>query len=142
NEVTNVDLETVDPQTKIVINKTQLEAALSNAAVTHIYINETIGSEEVYTIYHLNRDNVTIKGLNEAKVFGTFVIKANGVTVEDLSIENKGNPTGENNQHRSGMYVWANSITLRNNVFTNGLGDQAGLSNAIQLMASEAIDIS
>src|SRR5690554_5372831 len=145
NTLINVDLDTVDSHTKIVTNKTQLESALANQNITHIYINGTIGSEASYTIYTLDRHNVTIKGLNEAKVYGTFIIKANGVTVEDLSIQNQGNLTVDgstpSNPLRSAIYVWSNSITLRNNIFTNGLGDQPGLSNAVQVMASEDVDL-
>lgn len=144
-ESNNIGNIVLDSHTKTVTDKTQLESALANSNITHIYINGTIGSEESYTIYTLDRDNVTIKGLNEAKVYGTFIIKANSVTVEDLSIQNQGNLTVNgstpSNQHRSGIYVWSNSITLRNNIFTNGLGGQQGLSNAVQVMASENVDL-
>jgi uncharacterized repeat protein (TIGR02543 family) len=120
-----------------VTNEAELNAALINPNITHIYINGTIGSEESYTIYTLDRDNVTIKGLNEAKVYGTFIITANGVTVDGLQIQNKGDVTGESTTNRAAIYVYAENVVITNNTITNGLGSNEGLSNAIQIMSSK-----
>lgn len=127
-----------------VSDKQGLEAALANPVVTDIFVDGTIGSEGDYTIYNIDRP-VTIQGLKTrasegAKVFGSFVVKSEGVTIDNLSINNRGdlelsNGKTESSTNRGGIYVYAEKITITNNTFTNGLGDNAGLSNAIQLMS-------
>src|SRR5699024_1956887 len=58
-----------------------------------------------------------------------------GVTIDGLAIQNKGDKTGESSTNRGGIYVFAKNVTLTNNTITNGLGTEAGLSNAIQIMS-------
>ena len=127
-----------------VSDKQGLEAALANPVVTDIIVDGTIGSDIEYTVYDVNRP-VTIQGVRTrasegAKVFGSFVVKSEGVTIDNLSINNKGdlelsNGKTESSTNRGGIYVYAEKITITNNTFTNGLGDKNGLSNAIQLMS-------
>lgn len=126
----------------LVTDKAGLEAALLDEAVTEITVSGEIGNAEAYTVYNVNRP-VTIQGADGAKVFGTFIVKADGVTIDNLAIQNKGdleleNGKTESSTNRGGIYVFAEKITLTNNTITNGLGDKAGLSNAIQIMSSKA----
>ena len=122
-----------------VSDKESLVAALENPVVTDIFVDGTIGSEDGYTIYNIDRP-VTIQGLKTrasegAKVYGTFMVKSDDVTIDNLAIQNRGDLEGAYSINRGGIYVYAEKITITNNTFTNGLGDKNGLSNAIQLMS-------
>lgn len=123
----------------LVTDKAGLEAALLDEAVTEITVSGEIGNAEAYTVYNVDR-TVTIQGADGAKVFGTFIVKAEGVTIDNLAIQNKGdleleNGKTESSTNRGGIYVFAENVTLTNNTITNGLGTEAGLSNAIQIMS-------
>lgn len=126
--------EEVDESKAKVSNKEELENALTTEVVTEITIEGTMGSDGAYTVYNVDRA-VTIKGGADAKVYGTFIVKADGVTIDNLAIQNKGDLKGESTTNRGGIYVFANDVTLTNNTITNGLGENDGLSNAIQIMS-------
>lgn len=129
-----VDLEK-DPS--YVTTSAELEAALKNEELTEITIDGQIGSTSDYTVYTLERDDVIIEGSKGAKVFGTFIIKGDNVTIDGLAIENKGDATGSTS-HRTAIYVYADSVTITGNTITNSLGASGGIANGIQLMRKSA----
>ena len=101
-----------------------------------IQISGTIGSESAYTRYDIadTKTGITLQGVTGNKVYGTFVVHADAVTITGLNIQNKGDLTGESSWNRGGIYLRANSCTITNNTITNGLGANAGLSNGMQIM--------
>lgn len=114
-------------------SKAGLTAALEDKRVGVIDVKGIIGKDE-YTIYNVDRE-VTIKGGKDAKVFGTFIVKSDDVTIDNLAIQNAGDLDKKSSNNRGGIYVFANNVTITNNTFTNGIGKNPGLSNAIQLMS-------
>lgn len=135
--------------TPTVTTAAELEAALSNPIVTHITIEGTLGDDSHYTIYEVDRPVTIIGGgsivtrteESKAKVFGTFMVKADDVTIENLAIQNQGDVGGNqlpSPQVRGNIVVWAKNVTIKNNTLTHGLGDKAGLANAIQIFSSVA----
>ena len=133
----------VIPKTKAADNLIVTSSALLTSAFRDIapggtiYIDGVIGNEGEggYTRYDIiDKDNLTIKGINEGKVFGTFVITSNNVVFEDLWIQNKGD-MGGSSFNRAALYIYAEKITIKNNKFTSGLGHSAGISNVLQVMS-------
>ncbi|MCF6459520.1 hypothetical protein [Clostridium sp. Cult3] len=143
-EISGKEPGTVTSDTDVDVSKKvssveALKLELTNDKVTKIIIEGTIGSDDRkdgYTIYNVGRA-VTIKGGVNAKVYGTFIVKVDDVTIDNLTIQNKGDLDGESSKNRGGIYVFAENVTLTNNTITNGLGEAAGLSNAIQIMSSK-----
>lgn len=125
----------------------ELEAALSNPIVTHITIEGTLGDDSHYTIYEVDRPVTIIGGgsivtrteESKAKVFGTFMVKADDVTIENLAIQNQGDLGGDQKpspQVRGNIIVWAKNVVIKNNMITHGMGAEVGLANAIQIFSS------
>src|SRR5690554_686896 len=110
----------------------ELKDALLDEFIDTINIDAEITGDVVYNIDR----SVTIEG-NENKLFATFIIKANDVTINNLHLENKGDEAGTNTPNRGAIYVYAENITLTNNTFTTTL-DGDGISNGIQIMTPVA----
>src|SRR5690554_4329178 len=110
----------------------ELKDALLDEFIDTINIDAEITGDVVYNIDR----SVTIEG-NENKLFGTFIIKANDVTINNLHLENKGDEAGTNTPNRGAIYVYAENITLTNNTFTTTL-DGDGIPNGIQIMTPVA----
>lgn len=98
-----------------------------------IQIIGEVGSKAEYTVYTITRSDFTIKGSEGSKIYGTLIIRGNNVTIDGLHIENKGDVGTTSTQNRAAIYLWAESGTIINNTFTNGLGEQDGLANGLQL---------
>lgn len=64
----------------------ELEEALADEEVSHILVYGKLGDETNYNVYHVDRP-VIIQGTSGSKVFGTFIVKSNNVTIKDLSIQ-------------------------------------------------------
>ena len=112
-----------------------IQAAIDEAkSGATIVVNGTFGSEDAYAIYTIETSGITIQGLEGSKVYGTFVIKADDVTIDGLEIQNKGDKAGEASIKRGAIYVYADSAAITNNVIVSGLGNVEGLSNGIQVM--------
>lgn len=118
-----------------VTTEAELILALSLPFIETIKIKGTIGSANDYNVYTVNRA-VTILGQSASKVFGTFIIKSNGVEINGLAIENKGDSTGST-ANRGAIYVYAENVILKNNIITTGLTGE-GLANGIQIMSTKA----
>lgn len=89
-----------------------------------ILVSGTLGStdaENRYTVYTIDKDNITVRGIDGSKVYGTFIVKADGITIDNLVIQNKGDLGTASLNNCGGIYVFANNVTLTNNTITNGL---------------------
>ncbi len=110
------------------------------SAAAVIGITGTFGDVNNYTIYDvpITKTGITIQSTTGCMIYGTFIVKANGAIIDGLTIQNKGNLSGESNAHRGAIYVYAESATITDNTITNGLGSNAGLSNGMQIMRSSS----
>lgn len=129
-----------------IVNETQYksyntieEAIAAATSYDTILLRGTIGTEENYEIYTVPNEtnDLTIKGIEGNKVYGTFIVKGNNVTIDGLVIENKGDlKVNGRSAHSGGIYVYAESAKIINNTLINGLEDNAeGVNNAIQIMS-------
>jgi|GEM_PF-4735272 len=133
---------------KVVSDDSGLTNALLDTDVTKIILDGTLGSADRntgYAIYTIDRA-LTIQGTADAKVYGSFRVEADDVTIKDMAIQNAGDLTVGSSTpstgHRTGIYIVANNVTLMNNKITNGLGTEEGLSNAIQIRSPDGSTLS
>ncbi|MEG0169701.1 MAG: hypothetical protein RR658_06665 [Anaerorhabdus sp.] len=99
---------------RLVENSDQLKDALKLKS-KNIEIKGTLGSKQDYTIYEINYD-AKITGVVGNKVYGSFVVDADNVSIEGLEIENQGwtknDPT---DARRNAITVVSNKVTIKNN---------------------------
>lgn len=98
-----------------------LNDLLGVADITEITISGTIGSTDKYEVYAVDRA-VTIKG---GTVYGSFVVKADGVTFDGVTINNKGDGAG--GAHRNGINAYASRLSIKNCTFNSGTEFANGL---------------
>lgn len=114
----------------------QLTDALANDKIDSIVVEGTLGSTETYTTYKINRP-LTIKAhADGATVYGTFTITADDVTMEGLTVYNKGDNAGENSEERNAVNFAGKSITLKNNSF-NMTSRATGISNGVSIFPTD-----
>jgi len=115
-----------------------LEDALQDAIeLDTVIIAGEIGSGANYKIYTIDKD-ITIRGLEENKVFGSFMIVSDGVTIDNVRIENKGDFPNHLTLYRAAITAYVNDITIINNTFMHGL-DENGSSTGILLFRKSAV---
>jgi uncharacterized repeat protein (TIGR02543 family) len=103
-----------------VIDEETLKDALKSD-IEKITISGTIGSTEKYEVYTVDRA-VTIKG---GTVYGSFVVNADDVTFDGVTINNKGDGAG--GAHRNGINAYASRLSVKNCTFNSGTEFANGL---------------
>lgn len=126
----------VPPSTPIVETKEQLENAIANK-VGSIQIKGTIGSEEEYTVYTIKHE-MKIQGIKGSKVYGSFIVDADNVSIDGLEIHNQGWMTGDPvDARRNAISIVSNRVSITNNVLVSStiLNGKATISNGIVIQA-------
>ena len=95
-------------------NEAGLTAALAGEAAV-ITVKGTIGSESEYGTYTVARP-VTIKGENGSKVYGSFIVKANGAAFDGMNIKNEGSEASDSSS-RNAINAYTNKIAITNSTF-------------------------
>ena len=94
-----------------------------------ILVSGTFGSTDAYTVYNVKKA-ITIRGVNtgsdKAKVFGTFLLYVDGVTIDNLSITNK----GVSHPDKNAINLLGKQVTITNNDFSLGNGT-GGVANGV-----------
>ena len=93
------------------------EAGLAAALATglDVTVNGTIGSESEYGTYTVARP-VTIKGEDGSKVYGSFIVKADGVAFDGMNIKNEGSEASDSSS-RNAINAYTNKIAITNSTF-------------------------
>ena len=93
------------------------EAGLTAALATglDVTVNGTIGSKSEYGTYTVARP-VTIKGENGSKVYGSFIVKADGVAFDGMNIKNEGSEASDSSS-RNAINAYTSEITITNSTF-------------------------
>ncbi|AGA70553.1 cell wall-binding protein [Desulfitobacterium dichloroeliminans LMG P-21439] len=116
-----------------VTSKEELETALANVNTTIINISGTIGAADNYTAYEITK-SVKITGLPEAKVYGSFIIKTDGVVINGLTMYTRG---GGNGPLKAAIDVIAKNVTITNNIFElpnpAALASSGGVGNGVTI---------
>ena len=104
------------------------EAGLTAALATglDVTVNGTIGSESEYGTYTANRA-VTIKG---GTVYGSFIVKADGVAFDGVTIHNKGG----SDEHKNAINAYTKKITIKDCTFESG----SAFANGVVIFPSAA----
>ena len=107
------------------------EAGLTAALATglDVTVNGTIGSESEYGTYTVARP-VTIKGENGSKVYGSFIVKADGVVFDGVTIHNKGG----SDEHKNAINAYTKKITIKDCTFESG----SAFANGVVIFPSAA----
>ncbi len=135
-----------DPAIATATNTEELMGALADHSLTTINISGTLGSSESYKAYEIDRP-VTIQGTSGSKVYGSFIIKADGVKIDGLTIYTRG---GGNGPLKAAVDVIAKAVTITNNTFElpnpEQLATNGGVGNGVTIWpvgdASPAYNIS
>lgn len=126
----------------------ELASALSEAENgDFIVVSGTLGAKERdggYTLYNVKK-SVSIIGLDQNEIYGSFLVDADLVTLRGLNIKNKGWVTGEDTTaHRNAVTVASNKVTLEHNTMTAPDADvidgSAAIANGIVLSAGTDAD--
>ena len=112
----------------VVTNSDELTAALAGEAAV-ITVKGTIGSESEYGTYTVARP-VTIKGENGSKVYGSFIVKADGVVFDGVTIHNKGG----SDEHKNAINAYTKKITIKDCTFESG----SAFANGVVIFPSAA----
>ncbi len=98
-----------------------------------ILVSGTIGGPNSYTAYEITKP-ITILGLPDAEVYGSFEIKTDGVTVNGLKMYTRG---GGNGPLKAAIDVIAKNVTITNNTFElpdpDDLADNGGVGNGVTI---------
>ncbi len=97
-----------------------------------IVISGQVGGPEDYTYYEITKP-ITIKGISpDAAVYGSFIIKCDGVTIDGLTIYTRGGGEGP---LKNAIDVIAKTVTITNNTFVlpnpDALADNGGVGNGV-----------
>lgn len=115
-------------KTATVTTAEELTKALEDTTVDVVKVSGTIGSDSAYGTYTVDRV-VTIKSDAKATVFGSFVVKADGVVFDNLTINNKYEDA--NTANKNGISAYADKLTVTNCIFNanavNGTYEPNGL---------------
>ncbi|MGI1659841.1 MAG: cell wall-binding repeat-containing protein [Desulfitobacterium sp.] len=116
-----------------VTTKAELEAALANVNTSIINISGTIGAADNYTAYEITKP-VTITGQPGAEIYGSFIIKTDGVTINGLTMYTRG---GGNGPLKAAIDVIAKTVTITNNIFElpnpAALATNGGVGNGVTI---------
>ncbi|SFJ87350.1 Ig-like domain (group 2) [Paenibacillus sp. UNC496MF] len=113
----------------------ELTAALADPTIASIMVSGTLGGSDAYTAYEIARP-VTIKELPnaEAKIYGSFVIKSDGVTVDGLTMYTRGGGSGP---LKAAIDVIAKQVTITHNQFElpnpDALAVNGGVGNGVTI---------
>lgn len=88
------------------------------------------GAENGYTVYTIDKENVIVRGMDGAKVYGTFIVKKDA-TIDNLEILNKG---GNAHPHKNAINIVGRKATITNNTFTMNLSND--VANGIVVWAT------
>ncbi|MEG0169609.1 MAG: hypothetical protein RR658_06200 [Anaerorhabdus sp.] len=139
--VNTVPFYTSDKETKVVVQtKEQMESALKSN-MTQIEVRGTLGNENEYTIYRVNKTKA-ISGVEGNKVYGSFVVDADNVSINGLEIHNEGWVTGnEADARRNAITVVSNKVNLTNNklIANTNINGTSAISNGIVILAGTDI---
>lgn len=113
---------------------TSLEDAIGDAEDGEtILISGTIGAVDDYTAYEITAP-ITLQGEEGAKVYGSFIIKTDGVTVDGLTMYTRG---GGNGPLKTAIDVIAKKVTITNNVFElpnpEAVASEGGVGNGVTI---------
>ncbi|MFA6416889.1 MAG: hypothetical protein WCW61_01705 [Patescibacteria group bacterium] len=131
----NVDGSLVSPACTVTEpNCATIQEALNSASSGDtIFINGIIGDVSNYTAYEIT-EPLTIEGASGAEVYGSFIIKTDGVTINGLKIYTRG---GGNGPLKTGIDVIAKNATITNNVFElpnpEALAASGGVGNGLTI---------
>ena len=133
---------TVNPFDSITVNTSEDLSDALTQDYKNIIISGTLGSTSAYTIYRVEKP-VKITGTEGNKIYGSFIIDADNVTMDGLEIRNQGWVTGnDTDARRNAITVVSNKVTLTNNKLfanTNISGEEA-ISNGIVIQAGTDVD--
>ncbi|MGI5893926.1 MAG: pectate lyase-like adhesive domain-containing protein [Candidatus Merdivicinus sp.] len=108
----------------------ELEAALSNTSIKRIVITQSIGSAEEYGIYRVERP----VAIESGTVYGSFVVVADGVSFDGVTIKNKGDATNTKADRNAINFV-GSEITIKNCVFD--ASDSTEFANGVSIFPTE-----
>ena len=113
------------------------EAGLTAALATglDVTVNGTIGSESEYGTYTVARP-VTIKGENGSKVYGSFIVKADGVAFDGMNIKNEGSEASDSSS-RNAINAYTNKIAITNSTFES---DNKFANGIVIFPSDESVD--
>ena len=118
----------------VVTNSDELTAALAGEAAV-ITVKGTIGSESEYGTYTVARP-VTIKGENGSKVYGSFIVKADGVAFDGMNIKNEGSEASDSSS-RNAINAYTNKIAITNSTFES---DNKFANGIVIFPSDESVD--
>lgn len=104
----------------------QLTEALTSENVGTIRVSGSLRDNESYSSYTVNHP-VEIQGVPGNKVFGSFVVKADGVVFDGLNVQNGGQQTGLPAEHKNAINAYTKNITITNCEFDSGTGFANGV---------------
>ncbi len=113
------------------------EAGLTAALATglDVTVKGTIGSESEYGTYTVARP-VTIKGENGSKVYGSFIVKADGVAFDGMNIKNEGSEASDSSS-RNAINAYTNKIAITNSTFES---DNKFANGIVIFPSDESVD--
>ncbi len=113
----------------------KLTEALADGEVEVITIEGTIGSESQYGTYTVARP-VTIKGENGSKVYGSFIVKADGAAFDGMNIKNEGSEASDSSS-RNAINAYTNKIAITNSTFES---DNKFANGIVIFPSDESVD--
>lgn len=135
--VNSVPFYTSDKETKVVVQTSeQMETALKSNT-TQIEIRGLIGNENEYTIYRITKAK-EISGIEGNKIYGSFIVDSDNVTINGLEIHNQGWVTGNpTDARRNAITIVSNKTTITNNklIANTSINGTDAISNGIVISA-------
>lgn len=116
-----------------------LDAIENSIGGEELILDGTIGDVNNYTIYYIDKP-ITIKSTTDAKVYGSFIINTDNVTIEGLTIENK-YVDGNESASKNAINVYADYVNITNNTITTSASAENYEPNGIVIFPKSDLSI-